>query len=303
MDTGVFLRASWFCRISASEAVRAYLAPIPPEEFTRNLMKFHSLWHKVANKERLKRAARQCMARRSSPGVDGVRWRMYRENFEYKLTCLEAALRDETWCPGPTRAVPVKFFTGKDLVLHIPNVETRIVHRALRNAIEPCFEELRFRDWVSGFRKGRSRTTALRQADEYVSRGFDYVADLDVASTSENVETDEVVNWIADVVSDGSVIRLLNRCLNALPLPMALGSGLSPLIINVRLARVDELLDDMPIIRFADNYCFFASNAQEAREGFEIVDRALVERGLAYAPHKSSVRKNVNTEDLFLIGG
>ena len=266
-------------------------------------MKFHSLWHKVANKERLKRAARQCMARRSSPGVDGVSWRMYREDFEHKLTCLEAELKEETWCPGPTRAVPITFFTGKDLVLHIPNVETRIVHRALRNAIEPCFEELRFRGWVSGFRKGRSRTTALRQANEYISKGLNSVADLDVASTSENVEMDEVVSWIADVVSDGSVLRLLKRCLNALPLPMALGSGLSPLIINVRLTRVDELLDNMPIVRFADNYCFFAPNAQEAREGFEIVDRALMARSLTYAPLKSSIRNNVNAEDLFLISG
>ena len=52
-------------------------------------------------------------------------------------------------------------FTGKVLDLLVPTVEDRIVHRAMRNCVEPILEERAFADFVSGSdrRPGRAACT------------------------------------------------------------------------------------------------------------------------------------------------
>jgi len=256
-----------------------------------------------ADPKYLHHAARDCMRRQSSPGADGVSWANYRQGLRERIEALSRALTTGSWRPGPVRPVVVTTYTGKPMTVLIPTVEDRIVQRALRTAVEPVLEAGAFAPWVSGFRPGRNRITAIRDVAAHLAAGFSYVADLDVAQVSAGSTAAEVTDWLARYVSDGTFLACFRTALTALPEPLAPGSGLAPLLINLRLSRVDALLGGMAVVRFADNYCVFTTSRPAARAAFERVTAALATAGLRPHPGKSQIRSSPNPEDLFLIAG
>ncbi|WP_433496786.1 reverse transcriptase domain-containing protein [Sphaerimonospora sp. CA-214678] len=261
-----------------------------------SLMPFLDERHLVA-------ALRQCGRRRSSPGADGMTWADYRRAAAVRIPRLARGLRDGTWRPGPLRANPFATYTGRELPCVIPTVEDRLVHRALRNAVEPILEARAFADWVSGYRPGRNRLTTLRQAMALVDSGLTWVADVDVEQVSQGSDPEEVTNWLAVHVHDGTFLDRFRTALSGLPSPLAPGTGVSPLLINLRLSRADRLLPNLPLVRFADNYCAFAADQVEAEAAMERILDALEAVGMAANPAKSRVRDDVCVEDLFLIAG
>lgn len=265
--------------------------------------KTHTIFHVLTDRQTLKWAARRSMRRCSAPGADGVTWKRYRANLEANLEILRRRLLDGTWKPGPVRLEQLVEFTGKRFEVAIPTVEDRIVQRALRRCLESSLEMYAFADFVSGWRPGRNRLTSLRQGAVYREQQRLFVADVDVADVSNGVSVDEVIDWLAVWIADGSILRVVRTALSGLPSPIARGSGLSPMLINLRLAFVDTQLSDLPVVRFGDNYCAFFPSLAEACRGFERIVGALASRGLLPAMYKSQIRTRWNVEDLFLIGG
>ncbi|WP_045875808.1 reverse transcriptase domain-containing protein [Pseudofrankia sp. DC12] len=256
-----------------------------------------------ADEKYLHRAARACMRRRSAPGADRVTWAQYRQGLPERLHALSRRLFDGTWQPGPLRLTSVTAYTGKTFTVAIPTAEDRVVHRALRGAVEPVLEATVLAPWVSGYRPGRNRITALRTASNHLAKGLGFVADLDVARASEGATVDQVVDWVAAHVHDGTFLDRLRTILGGLSDPMIPGSGLAPLLINLRLSRVDARLAHLPVVRFADNYCVFTATQDAAVRAFGAVTEALAAEGLRPHLTKSRVRTAANVEDLFLIAG
>ncbi len=262
----------------------------------------HSLMP-LLSEPHLRRALRQCGRRASAPGADGMTWGHLRREARTLLPRLARQLADGTWQPGPLRDVRIPTYTGKPIHTHIPPVLDRVVHRALRNAIEPVLEAHAFRDWVSGFRPRRNRLTSLRQAAVYHRAGFWWIADVDVALVSEGATVEEVVDWHAEHIHDGTFLARLRTALAAMPSPIAPGSGLAPLLINLRLSQVDKRLSELRAVRFADNYVAFARTRDEAHEALYAISDALLPLRLRPNETKSRIREHANVEDLFLIGG
>lgn len=256
-----------------------------------------------AGEKYLHRAARTCMRRCSAAGADRVTWAQYRRGLAERIHVLSGRLFAGTWAPGPVRHVEVTSYTGKTFVIVVPTVEDRIVHRALRTAVEPILEASAFASWVSGYRPNRSRITAVRAAARHVTAGRGCVADIDVAQVSAGATTEEVVGWLARHIHDGTLLDRFLTMLAGLPAPLAPGSGLAPLLINLRLSRVDGRLGGLPVVRFADNYCAFAPSIPAAEAAFAVIVDALAAEGLRAHPTKSRTRVAANPEDLFLIAG
>ncbi|MFJ8043819.1 reverse transcriptase domain-containing protein [Kitasatospora sp. NPDC096147] len=251
----------------------------------------------------LRRAANVCMRRGGSAGADGVSWAQFRVGMPGRLEALAQQLRAGTWSPSPVREVEITAYTGKVFPAVIPTTADRVVQRAMRNAIEPVLERRALANWVSGYRAGRNRITALRDAQRHLGTGRQWVADVDVRQTSAGSSAEEVTGWLAEHVADGPFLRCFRSVLEPLPYPIVPGTALAPLLINLRLSRVDALLTGHRVVRFADNYCFFCSTETEARQAMAAVSRALAECGLEPHPGKSQIRDGVNAEDLFLIAG
>jgi hypothetical protein len=263
----------------------------------------HSLMPLLFGERHLRRAARQCMRRRSSPGADRLTWAGYRNGFDARISALSEALREGSWKPSPARRVQLAMFTGKVFDLLIPTVQDRIVHRAMRNCIEPIMEERVFADFVSGYRPRRNRITAVAQAARHYAAGCHWVADVDVADVSGGGTVDEVVDWLSQWISDGTFLGRVRTALGDLPSPLVPGTGLAPLLINLRLVPVDAQLSGQRVVRFCDNYCVFTSSPREAADAYAAVERALERVGLRPAAGKSRVHDDMNPEDLFLIAG
>ncbi|MFD0274677.1 reverse transcriptase domain-containing protein [Kitasatospora sp. NPDC127111] len=251
----------------------------------------------------LQRAARACMRRGGTAGADGISWAKFRIGLPTRLEAIAEQLRAGTWTPGPVREVEITAYTGKVFTAVIPTTEDRVVQRAMRNAIEPVLEQRAFADWVSGYRAGRNRITALRDAERHLSAGYRWVADVDVRQTSAGSSAAEVTDWLAEHVADGTFLRYFRSVLEPLPYPIVPGTALAPLLINLRLSRADAALTGHRVVRFADNYCVFCSTEEKAREAMTAVSQALAGCGLQPHPDKSQVRAGVNAEDLFLIAG
>lgn len=263
----------------------------------------HSLMPFLLEPVHLKRAARQCMRRASTPGADGLSWAGFRVGLQARLAELGEQLHEGTWQPGPLRASHVVAYTGKTIDTVIPTVRDRVVHRAMRRALEPVLDQGAFADWVSGFRRGRNRLTSLRQAAQHLSRERHWVVDVDVQRASAGASSGEVLDWLAVHVHDGTFLARVRTALEVLPDPIMPGCGLSPLLINLRLSRVDEQLRDLDVVRFADNYCVFAASRREAEHAYDVLVSALDTVGLRPHPDKSRIRSSAHAEDLYLISG
>jgi RNA-directed DNA polymerase len=301
----------WGCEpvLRGQEIVPAAQAPTTVEHPSTTVRRarttapvVHSLMP-LLSQPHLRRALRQCGRRASAPGADGMTWQTLRRHADRLLPRLAQQLAEGTWRPGPVRAITIPTYTGKQMDTFVPTALDRVVHRALRNAIEPVLEAHAFQDWVSGFRPRRNRITALRHAIAYHEAGLRWAADLDIASVSDGAHLEEVIDWHAQHIKDGTFLARLRTALAALPHPIAPGSGLAPLLINLRLSQVDRNVAWLPIVRFADNYVAFASNHDEAHQAFHAISDALL--GLRLYPNgaKSRIRADVHVEDLFLIGG
>jgi RNA-directed DNA polymerase len=260
----------------------------------------HSLMPLLTDPQRLKRAARGCMRAASSPGVDGVTWRAYRTELNDRIDELARRLRDGSWEPGPIRLV--QWHTGeKILTVAIPTVEDRIVHRALRCCVEPILNAYAYPEWMFGWRPRQGRVHALRYAQQHGIPSPCWVADIDITRATAGGTVDEAVDWLAEWVHDGGFLATVRTALDGLPTPLAPGSGLSPLLTNLRLARIDRALKAFTVIRVTDNYVIFTANQTEAQAAFEHLAKVLAAHGLAPHPTKSKVWQP-NLEDLFLAG-
>lgn len=273
------------------------VAPNSPSAAAHSLMPF------LIEPSHLKRAARECMRRASSPGADGMSWAVFRSGLRERLEELGGQLHDGSWRPGALRTSHVVAYTGKRIDTVIPTVRDRVVHRAMRRAIEPVLDASALAPWVSGFRRGRNRLTALRQAAAHLDQGRTWVVDIDVRQASAGAVTEEVVGWLAEHVHDGTFLARVRTALAALPDPIAPGCGLSPLLVNLRLSRADSRMRAYDVVRFADNYCVFVSDRREADEAYGALTEALAAVGLAPHRDKSRIRSSAHAEDLFLISG
>ncbi|MER5615388.1 reverse transcriptase domain-containing protein [Streptomyces sp. NPDC002215] len=260
----------------------------------------HSLMRQTVDERALKRAARQCMGRTGSPGADGMTWKAFRRDMPARIAALSAALADGTWQPGPLRTEEFDAW-GKHHTITIPTVTDRIVHRALRNAIEPVLERDAYPPWMFGWHRRAGRPLAVAAAARHLAAGLIWVADIDVAAATRGVALEDAVTSVARFVHDGSVLALLRRILDALPDPLAPGSGLSPMLTNLRMTPVDQQLAGQTAVRMTDNYTLFAPTEPEAELAYQHLAGLLAQHGMAPAPAKSKIWRP-NPEDLYAAG-
>ncbi|WP_233570960.1 RNA-directed DNA polymerase [Nocardiopsis sp. Huas11] len=210
----------------------------------------HSLMPLLTQVRWLKRAARSCMRRPGAPGPDGLTWTDYRDGLDARLRQLAERLADHAWAPVAPRLVSWPSW-GKELRICVPTVEDRIVHRALRQAAEPVLDRDAYPPWLFGWRPRRGRVEAVAAAASHIEVGRCWVADLDVAKVTAGAKTEEIVTALAEHIHDGPFLATMRTALDALPSPLYPGSGLSPMLTNVRLLGVDrhEALHGLEVVR------------------------------------------------------
>ena len=135
---------------------------------------------KVWKMENLQSAAAKVAQGKSGQKADGRRCRRYAQTSQQRLPSLQSKLKNGEYRPEPVQRVWIPKAGSKELrPLGVSPVEDRVVQMALRNVIEPIFEN-EFAEHSYGFRPKRGAKDALRRVTQQLQQGKCWVVDADI---------------------------------------------------------------------------------------------------------------------------
>jgi group II intron reverse transcriptase/maturase len=257
--------------------------------------RFHALWDKVLRRDVLWRAWVAVRRNNGAPGIDKTTLAEVEEYGVARfLDELAAELRDGRYRPLPARRVfiPKPGQPGQVRPLSIPSIRDRVVQTALKTVLEPVFEA-DFLPCSFGFRPRRSTHDALQVVIDEAWRGRIWVVETDIANCFEAIPLDKLMQAVQERVCDQSVLRLLRVMLRAgvmqdgqVRRPVTgtpQGGGISPLLCNVYLHRLDRVWDVREhgvLARFADDALVMCKSRAQAEAALARLRELLADLGL-----------------------
>jgi RNA-directed DNA polymerase len=184
--------------------------------------------------------------------------------------------------------------------LGISAVKDCIVQAAVKLVLEPIFE----RDFLPcnyGFRPGRGCKDALREVDRWLKAGYTWVVDVDLEKYFDSIPKAPLLARVADKVSDGTLLALLQRFLDQdilegmhqwTPLTgVPQGSVLSPLLSNWYLHPLDRVVSHAGyvIVRYCDDLVLLCRTQADAEAALALVQTWTVQHGLRLHPEKTRI--------------
>ncbi len=264
--------------------------------------KWFSLIDKVWNLENLSAAWMQAWANGGCAGVDGQSIRQFTTNLSPELERLHGELKGGRYKPQPVRRhwLP-KPGSAEKRPLGIPAVRDRIVQGAVRNVLEPIFER-EFAEHSYGFRPGRGCQGALRRVDRLLNEGYTWVVDVDLKSFFDTIPHDQLMERVAEHVSDGRVLELIQQYLKAGVMDgmegwepteqgTPQGAVISPLLANLYLNPLDHQMAEAgyEMTRYADDLVVQCRSEDQAKAALEMIQGWAEQNGLVVHPSKTRI--------------
>ena len=263
--------------------------------------KWHSLYDKVYGLSNLKAAWKRVEANQGGGGVDRMSVTDFAKDAEARLQRLSEALRSGTYKPQPVKRTYIpKLGSREKRPLGIPTIIDRIVQTALRNVIEPIFEN-EFDPSSYGFRPQRGCHDALEEIERLLAAGYVHVVDVDVRKYFDTIPHQSLMNEVSKRIADGRVLDLIEAYLHQGVLEgMKLwmpekgtpqGAVISPLLANVYLHPVDTAMRQagFTLVRYADDMVVLCRTREEAEAALVRLGELLEGRGLQLHPDKTRI--------------
>ncbi|MBS3792626.1 group II intron reverse transcriptase/maturase [Candidatus Bipolaricaulota bacterium] len=263
--------------------------------------RWYSLMDKLYRVKLLKSSFYKVKANKGAAGVDHVTVSHYEENLEDNLEELSADLKEGNYKPQPVKREYIPK-PGKDekRPLGIPTVRDRIVQTALKDLLEPIFEQ-EFADNSFGFRPNRGAKDALRKLQDLLNEGYTYVVDADILSYFDNIPHDLLMREVEKQVTDNGILSLIRSFLKAKIMEgtdrwspeggTPQGAVVSPLLANIYLNPLDHLMKDKgyKLIRYADDFVVLCKTKEKARKALKVINDWVKQAGLSLHPKKTKL--------------
>jgi len=264
--------------------------------------KWFSLMDKVWKLENLQGAARAVARNKGAAGVDGQTVEDYLLESPTRLPKVQAWLKAGEYTPKPVKRVWIPKLGSKELrPLGVPTVEDRVVETAIRNVIEPIFENI-FAEHSYGFRPGRGAKDALRRVDQLLKAGKVWVVDADLKGYFDSIPQDKLMEAVAEHIADGPLLDLIQRFLKQGVMESGKGwqptetgtpqgAVISPLLANIYLNPLDHLMAKAgrEMVRYADDFVVMCESEKEANEILEQLRQWVDKAGLTLHPTKTRI--------------
>ena len=264
--------------------------------------KWHTLIDKVYAPMNLQRALGTVTRRKTSPGIDGRSAASVARDAESEVATLERLLREGKYEPQPVKRVWIpKPGSREKRPLGIPTIRGRIVETALRDVIEPIFEQS-FAEHSYGFRPGRGAKQAVARVEVLLNEGRHWVVDADIKGYFDNIPHQQLMDRVGDKISDSRVLGLIGKMLKQGVMESAKGwtpteqgtpqgAVISPLLANIYLDPLDHEMAarGREMIRYADDFVILCKTQAEAGEALEQVRAWMSKAGLTLHPEKTRI--------------
>ena len=206
--------------------------------------RFWGLYVHICKRETLHAAYALSKANDGAPGSDGVTFEAIEAT---GVDGFLAQLRDELatfrYRPMRPRRQEIPKDGDKVRVLSIPAIRDRVVQGAMKLILEPIFEA-DFQPGSFGYRPKRTAHAAVQLVAKAIVQGKTRVIDLDLRAYFDNVRHDVLLTKVAARVNDEDVLHLLKMMLKATGTKGGpQGGGVSPLLSNIYLNAVDQMLE------------------------------------------------------------
>ena len=148
-------------------------------------------------------------------GVDGMRKADYAEGLPDRLADLSARLRRLGYRPKPVRRVYIPKTSGGRRALGVPSFEDRLVQDRLSGILQAIWEP-EFRDCSYGFRPQRRAHQALKRLAEIITlERTQWIVEADIKGFFDHVSHDHLKRFLAHLISDPRLLRIIERFLKA----------------------------------------------------------------------------------------
>jgi RNA-directed DNA polymerase len=226
--------------------------------------RYYSLIDKVYQMDNLYEAWLSVKKNQGSGGIDGVSIAMFEKNIGINLKEIQRLLQQDRYKPDPVRRHFIEKENGKLRPLGIPTIRDRVCQQAVRQIIEPIFEQ-DFYYYSFGFRPGYSAHQAINTIQRAKRGGYDYVVDLDIMSFFDEIPHEILMEKVRERITDGKVLTLIRGWLTAgvmeddqfheTVVGSPQGGVISPLLANIYLNHFDWGMKErgFAVVRYADD--------------------------------------------------
>jgi len=215
-----------------------------------------------------------------APGVDGQVAAEYETDLEANVSRLLERFKSGRYRAPPVKRVYIPKSDGKRLrPIGVPTLEDKLLQRAVTMILEPLYEQ-QFLDCSYGFRPGRSAHQAVDALwRRLMPLARCWVIELDIESFFDRVDRGRLQEIVARRVSDGVILRMIGKWLQAgvlegtqLSYPeqgTPQGGVISPLLANIYLHEVLDQWFERDVKPRLKGSSFMVRYADDAVLGFE----------------------------------
>lgn len=262
--------------------------------------RYYSLIDKVYQMNNLHEAWLSVKKNQGSGGVDGISIGMYEKNVSMNLRELQRLLQQDRYVPDPVRRHYIEKENGKLRPLGIPTIRDRICQQAVRQIIEPIFEE-DFYYYSFGFRAGYSAHQAIRTIRRAKRNGYEHVVDLDIVSFFDEIPHEGLMEKVQERITDGKVLTLIRGWLTAgimeddqfheTEIGSPQGGVISPLLANIYLNTLDWEMKEQgfAVVRYADDAVILCKTKEQAKEAY-LAAKKILEEDLRLRMHPEKTK-------------
>jgi RNA-directed DNA polymerase len=263
--------------------------------------RYYSLIDKVYQMENLNEAWLSVKKNQGSGGIDGVSIAMFEKNIGINLKEIQRLLQQDRYKPDPVKRHFIEKENGKLRPLGIPTIRDRVCQQAVRQIIEPIFEQ-DFYYYSFGFRPGYSAHQAITTIRRAKRGGYDYVVDLDIMSFFDEIPHEMLMEKVRERITDGKVLTLIRGWLTAgvmedgqfheTVVGSPQGGVISPLLANLYLNHFDWGMKEkgFAVVRYADDAVILCKTKERAEEAYQSAKTILEgELQLRMHPEKTKV--------------